>query len=73
MGKAFEEGIGISGVVSTGKKADKAQLADLLISLGDLMVEESRIEEIEINPLFLTREGPVAADARIRLSPERDI
>ncbi len=56
-----------------GKKADRVQLADLLISLGDLMLEDKRIEEIEINPLFLTKEGPVAADARIRLSPERDI
>jgi len=51
-----------------GKKpADKEKLADLLLSLSELMMKVEVIEEIEINPLIISDEGPVAVDARIKL------
>ncbi|MFO8051129.1 MAG: acetate--CoA ligase family protein [Thermoplasmatota archaeon] len=59
--KAVLEGVGRRG------GADKSELADLLRYLGDLVAEVDQVLEIEINPLFLTDGGPVAADARIKL------
>jgi acetyltransferase len=53
-----------------GKKAvDKDSLADLLISLSELMLKMNEIEEIEVNPLILTDEGPVAVDGRVKIGP----
>ncbi len=52
-----------------GNKPDRNRLADLLIALSELMITFERIEEIEVNPLFLTSEGPLAVDARLRISP----
>lgn len=50
-------------------KPDRNRLKDLLIALSDLMIRFERIEEIEVNPLFLTSEGPLAVDARLRIFP----
>lgn len=48
--------------------ADRPALIDTLIKLGDLILAEPRITELDINPLIATAEGPVALDARIVIS-----
>jgi acyl-CoA synthetase (NDP forming) len=49
--------------------ADLDQLADILIKVGNLGVEQARIKEIDINPLILSGSKPVAVDALIVLEP----
>lgn len=50
------------------KEVDRNHLSDLLISMSEMMLENDRIDEMEINPLMLTDDGPVVVDARIKLS-----
>jgi succinyl-CoA synthetase beta subunit len=33
------------------------------------MLKMNEIEEIEVNPLILTDEGPVAVDGRVKIGP----
>ena len=47
-------------------RADVAALAAMAVRLGMVMAEDSRLEEIEINPVMLRTEGAVAVDALIR-------
>ncbi len=48
--------------------ADKAALAQALVGLGRLGVENGKVKEVDVNPLILTREGrPVAVDALVIL------
>jgi acetyl-CoA synthetase (ADP-forming) len=47
--------------------ADKDKLADILISVGRIGIENDIIHEIDINPLIITDGQPVAADALIVL------
>lgn len=47
-------------------RADTAALADVALRLGGLMLEDPRLEEIEINPILLRPQGAVAVDALIR-------
>jgi len=47
-------------------KADIDALTDAALRLGALMAEDSRLEEIEINPILLCQTGAVAVDALIR-------
>ena len=42
---------------------DKEQLADILIKIGNIGLEQSSIKEIDINPLILAGSRPVAVDA----------
>jgi len=46
---------------------DLAGLASLLVRFGDLIADERRIREIDINPLLVTPAGAVALDARVVL------
>ncbi|HEY8754162.1 MAG TPA: acetate--CoA ligase family protein, partial [Arthrobacter sp.] len=46
-----------------GPPLDTAELAAILVRLGDALVANDRIAEIEINPLRLTRNGLIALDA----------
>jgi acyl-CoA synthetase (NDP forming) len=49
-----------------GPAADRAALADLLVALGRLGLEEPGIREIDLNPLKLTAAGtPLAVDALV--------
>ena len=48
---------------------DKSALADILIRIGQLGMENDPIAGIDINPLILTDNGLVAADAAVILSP----
>jgi len=49
-------------------EADKRLLAQALVGLGRLGIENDRVKEVDINPLLLTKEGkPVAVDALVIL------
>lgn len=49
-----------------GPSADREALADLLVELGRLGLEEAGLKEIDINPLKLTAAGrPLAVDALV--------
>jgi acetyl-CoA synthetase (ADP-forming) len=47
--------------------ADRDVLAEMLISLGKIGLEEERISEIDINPVILRGSQPIAVDALIVL------
>ena len=49
---------------------DLEALAALLVRFGDLVVEQPRIREIDINPLLASPAGLVALDARVVLHDE---
>ena len=44
---------------------DRAELAELLLRVSDLVTEVPEIEELDLNPLVITSEGLVAIDARV--------
>jgi acetyltransferase len=48
---------------------DLPALEKLLVRFGQLVVEQRRIREIEINPLLLSADGLTALDARVVLHP----
>lgn len=54
-----------------GPELDPAELARVAAGLGDLLVANPGLDEIEVNPLRLTRDGLVALDAVI-ISKEAD-
>jgi acetate---CoA ligase (ADP-forming) len=47
-------------------KADVAALVDIATRLGQVMVDQPALEEIEINPILVRQRGAVAVDALIR-------
>ncbi len=47
-------------------KADMAAVAAMAVKLGDLMMSDVSLEEIEINPVLVRAQGAVAVDALIR-------
>ena len=48
--------------------ADKDMLADILIAVGRLGIENAAIMEIDINPVIISRGKPVAVDALVVLA-----
>jgi acetyltransferase len=48
--------------------ADPAALHGVLIALSQLLAEEPRIAELDINPLLADAHGVIALDARVRVS-----
>jgi len=48
---------------------DLSALEELLVRFSQLIVEQPRIKEIDINPLLASAEGIVALDARVVLHP----
>ncbi len=56
----------------SGPVLHPAELAELLVRLGDALVSNDGIAEIEINPLRLTHDGLVALDAVV-INVEEDI
>lgn len=46
--------------------ADEKAVVDVLLRLSQLVVEDESIQEIEINPLVVLRQGAIAVDARVR-------
>lgn len=63
--KAYEILQGVRGE----KPADLEALAQLLVRFSQLVIEQPRIAEIEINPLQVSSMGAWALDARIKLHP----
>ena len=49
--------------------ADIDRLADIVITLGRIGLEQPNIQEIDINPIILSEKGSVAVDALIVLRP----
>ncbi|HMS94237.1 MAG TPA: acetate--CoA ligase family protein [Tabrizicola sp.] len=47
-------------------KADMAAVAEIAVRLGQLMLADDSLEEIEINPVLVRQSGAVAVDALIR-------
>ena len=47
-------------------KADMAAVAAMAVRLGDLMLVDESLEEIEINPVMVREAGAVAVDALVR-------
>ncbi|MDP3264860.1 MAG: acetate--CoA ligase family protein [Tabrizicola sp.] len=47
-------------------KADMAAVAAMAVRLGDLMLADASLEEIEINPVMVRETGAVAVDALVR-------
>jgi acyl-CoA synthetase (NDP forming) len=56
----------------SGPTLDTAELAGLLVKLGDALVSNTAIAEIEINPLRLTHSGLLALDAVV-INVEEDM
>jgi acetyltransferase len=52
--------------------ADEGSVVDVLIQLSRLVLENESIEEIEINPLRVLRQGAVAVDVRVQYSAEEN-
>ena len=48
---------------------DQDMLADILMMVGKIGMENDRIKEIDINPLIISEGKPVAADALVVLQP----
>jgi acetyltransferase len=51
------------------KPVDMAALEHLLVRFSQLVVEQPRIKEIDINPLLVSGDGMIALDARVILHP----
>jgi acetyltransferase len=47
---------------------DEAALVEVLINLSQLLADEPRIAELDINPLLADEQGVLALDARVRVS-----
>lgn len=59
----------ILGAIRGMPAADLDRLADILIKIGDIGLEEESIQEIDINPLILSNSQPIAVDALVVLNP----
>ena len=51
------------------KPVDLAKLEELLVRFSELLIENPRIADIEINPLLASAEALIALDARVILHP----
>ncbi len=61
----------ILGAVRGMEAVDTTMLADILIAIGKIGIENENIAEIDINPLIITGNRPVAVDALIVLGTSR--
>lgn len=59
----------ILGAIRGMPAADLDRLADILIKIGNIGLEEESIQEIDINPLILSDSQPIAVDALVVLNP----
>ncbi len=64
----------ILGAVRGMEAVDLEMLADILITIGKIGMENEKIKEIDINPLIISGNKPVAVDALVVLeSPPADL
>ncbi len=61
----------ILGAVRGMEPVDMTVLADILIAIGKIGMENEKIAEIDINPLIITGNRPVAVDALIVLGTSK--
>jgi len=61
----------ILGAVRGMEAVDMTLLADILVAIGKIGMENEKIAEIDINPLIITGNKPVAVDALIVLGSSR--
>ncbi len=59
-------------IEDAGLPADAAALGDVLVVLSRLAVEHPEIEEIDVNPLIMTPDGPIAVDALVVVGTPAD-
>ena len=59
----------ILGAVRGMPAADLDVLCDILVKMGEIGMENELIQEIDINPLILSGDNPVAVDALVVLKP----
>jgi len=50
--------------------ADRDALADVVVAVGDLLVEQEAIAEVDVNPVLASADGAVALDALVVLEGE---
>ena len=50
--------------------ADLDKLAEILITVGNIGLEQENIKEIDINPVILAGSSPIAVDALVVLNPQ---
>ncbi len=50
------------------KEADMEQLAEILINLGQIGLENDKVKEIDINPVIISGGKPIAVDALVVLN-----
>jgi acetyltransferase len=60
-------GKALLGAFRGKKEADRRKIAHALKALGDLLLQFDEITDIEINPLFISEEGAIAVDCRVRV------
>lgn len=51
--------------------ADIDAIADTLVRISDLIVDNPEIRELDINPLLVDKDGVIAIDARMKLADEQ--
>ncbi len=62
----------ILGPVRGMEAVDIAKLKEILITIGKIGIENENIREIDINPLIISKNQPVAVDALIVLNPSQE-
>jgi acyl-CoA synthetase (NDP forming) len=63
-----ERELAVELIRDAGLPDDAEPLADALVALGRIATEHPSIEAVDINPLILTPDGPVAVDALVVVS-----
>jgi acyl-CoA synthetase (NDP forming) len=58
------------GAIRGMKPVDRDMLSDILISIGRIGMRNERIKEIDINPVIIVEDRPIAVDALVVLQPE---
>lgn len=60
-------GKALLGAFRGKKEADRSKIAKTLKALGDVMLQVDEITDIEINPVFISEDGAIAVDCRVRV------
>jgi acetyl-CoA synthetase (ADP-forming) len=58
------------GAIRGMKPVDRDRLSDMLISIGRIGMRNERIKEIDINPVIIVEDRPIAVDALVVLQPK---
>jgi acetyl-CoA synthetase (ADP-forming) len=58
----------ILGSIRGMEPVDRDMLANILVAIGRLGIENEAVKEIDINPVIISRGKPVAVDALVVLA-----